>query len=85
MSNMTLQQVQNALHSTLRAPIIKYDESQDSFILMNLFFKALGNSGCQNMLHGLKKQLPKAEILNTWIAGKDEQSQCGYECVEFRV
>jgi hypothetical protein len=85
MQPMTLEQVEKALSEVLGAPVVKYNRAQDSYILMNIFFKALGRIGPGTLLEKIRQQLPRARILKTWTNSGTGESHCGYECVEFRL
>ena len=85
MQSMTLEQVEEALSQVLGAPVVKYNRVQDSYILMNIFFKALGRIGPGRLLEKIRQQFPCARILKTWTNSGTGESHCGYECVEFRL
>ena len=83
MPSMNRQDVEKALDSRSGAPIVRYNRSSGTFTIMNVFFKTMGQVGIKTLTKRLKRQIPGAEILSAW--SKNKESQCGFECVEFRV
>ena len=83
MPSMNQQDVEKALDLRSGAPIVRYNRSSGTFTLMNIFFKTMGQVGIKTLSKRLKRQIPRAEILSVWT--KNKESQCGFECVEFRV
>jgi hypothetical protein len=83
MPSMNQEDVEKALALRSGAPAVKYNRSSGTFTLMNVFFKTIGQIGIKTLTERLKRQIPGAEILRAWT--KNKGSQCGFECVEFRV
>ena len=83
MPSMSQEDVEKALGLRSGAPVVKYNRSSGTFTMMNVFFKTMGQVGIKMLIRRLKRQIPGAEILSTWT--KYKGSQCGFECVEFRV
>ena len=85
MPSISLEEVEKALYLPLGSAVVRYNRCLDTFTLINMFFKALGQVGAQALLVKIKQRLPGAEILNTWTNKESAESHCGYECVEFRI
>jgi hypothetical protein len=83
MPSMNQEDVEKALALRSGAPVVKYNRSSGTFTMMNVFFKKVGQVGIKTLIERLKNQIPGAEILSAWT--KNKESQCGFECVEFRV
>ena len=83
MPSMNQEDVEKALDLRSGAPVVKYNRFSGTFTLMNVFFKTMGQVGIKTLIRRLKRQIPGAEILSAWT--KNKRSQCGFECVEFRV
>ncbi len=83
MPSMNKEDVEKALALRSGAPVVKYNRSSDTFTLMNVFFKTIGQVGTKTLVERLKRQIPGAEILSART--KNKESQCGFECVEFRI
>jgi hypothetical protein len=85
MASMTVEELEYVLKGSIKAPMIKYDKGNDSFVLMSIFFKALGKVGANTLVRLLKAALPGVRISRVWTSDAFEGSQSGYECVEFKV
>ncbi len=85
MARLSVEEVKKAIYLPLGAPVIEYNENEDSFILMRLFFKALGHMESSGLCKRLKSYLPNAKIIKTWINTMDKDRMSGYECVEFKL
>ncbi|MBW1681337.1 MAG: hypothetical protein JRF59_10495 [Deltaproteobacteria bacterium] len=85
MAKMTQEQVEEALKAFQMAPMVRYDQKKDAFTITSVFFKALGRIGAETMAERIKKALPHATVSRVWTSAAGRDTQCGYECVEFRV
>jgi hypothetical protein len=85
MSSVKLETVRKALYLSLGAPTVKYNGSRESYIVMSVFFRALGKIGSDGLVKKIKGALPDAEVLNTWTTSSGEDSFCGREFVEFKL
>jgi hypothetical protein len=85
MASMTLEEVEKALYVPLGAPVVRYNESQDSFMLLSIFIQGLAMFGPAHLAERIKTHLPGAKILNTWTWEAETNCCYGTQCVEFTV